>query len=358
MDRWHSGTFFFYPTIKYSDKLKIFLFYIGGVCVGPAYDRYGGWWIMIFGSFLCSASWLFSSFASRYYQIFISQGILFGIGNSMLFYPTAAIILKSFGRTRCSALGICAAGVFWGSTIWRMTIGPLVNAIGILWTYRSLSLISLLTLGPPLFFIRDPIIPYAQPNDEAKQPGRRSLTNKQHIILVLAYCFMNIGLLVPLYFVPVFGAFYTEEYTKLSRIILCAAASFGSITFGFAGDWAGRFTALLATATAAGFVAILQSLMISQSLSLLFAILYGLLSGGVLPLGLVCAIPDGKEEYIGSHLGLVLGVCSVCVIGGPLSSMLLEKCSGDLLWVSMLSGLSTLAGSSLLVLSRWWLDIE
>lgn len=60
-----------------------------------------------------------------------------------------------------------------------------------------------------------------------------------------------------------------------------------------------------------------------------FAVLYGLFSGGLMPLGFACVAkitPPAEMEHMGFRLGFMMMVCSVSAFGGgPLSGYLLES---------------------------------
>lgn len=65
-------------------RLQLFVLFLGGIIVGPAFDRYGARPLMSIGSFLVVLSYFITSLADEYYQILLAQGFLFGIGNALL----------------------------------------------------------------------------------------------------------------------------------------------------------------------------------------------------------------------------------------------------------------------------------
>lgn len=83
-----------------------------------------------------------------------------------------------------------------------------------------------------------------------------------------------------------------------------------------------------------------------------FAVLYGLFSGGLVPLGSACVAkitPDSEMSHIGFRLGFMMMVCSVSAFGGgPLSGFLLESQGAETTvgWLAafIFSGLLTLIG--------------
>lgn len=70
-------------------------------------------------------------------------------------------------------------------------------------------------------------------------------------------------------------------------------------------------------------------LMRTYAAMIAFAVLYGLFSGGLIPLGSACVAkitPREEMQHIGFRLGFMMMVCSVSAFGGgPLSGYLLES---------------------------------
>lgn len=65
-------------------QLQIFFLFIGGMVIGPLYDSYGARPLVIPGSLVYVLSIMFTSISTKYYQLMLAQGVMFGIGNAML----------------------------------------------------------------------------------------------------------------------------------------------------------------------------------------------------------------------------------------------------------------------------------
>jgi nitrate/nitrite transporter NarK len=57
---------------------------MGGLVIGPLYDSYGARPIVIPGTLIYVLAFMFTSLATKRYQFILAQGVMFGIGNSML----------------------------------------------------------------------------------------------------------------------------------------------------------------------------------------------------------------------------------------------------------------------------------
>ena len=63
---------------------QLFLLFIGGMVVGPIFDTHGSKALMISGTLIYVLSVMFTSLSSELYQFILAQGIMFGIGDTML----------------------------------------------------------------------------------------------------------------------------------------------------------------------------------------------------------------------------------------------------------------------------------
>lgn len=86
-----------------------------------------------------------------------------------------------------------------------------------------------------------------------------------------------------------------------------------------------------------------------------FAVLFGLFSAGLVPLGSACVAQTTSDMgFIGRRIGVMMAFCSIgALTGGPISGLLRD---GPTSWVAVhsFSAGVTLAGSLLLLGVRFW----
>lgn len=68
--------------------------------------------------------------STQYYQLMLSQGVLFGIGSALIFHPTIAVPGQWFSRRRALAMAIVGASSGLGGTIWPIAFNELIKKIG------------------------------------------------------------------------------------------------------------------------------------------------------------------------------------------------------------------------------------
>lgn len=62
----------------------MFVLFLSGILIGPAFDKWGARKLMLSGTFLCLVSLIACSFATKFYQLLLAQGLLFGLGSALL----------------------------------------------------------------------------------------------------------------------------------------------------------------------------------------------------------------------------------------------------------------------------------
>ena len=97
-------------TIAWIGTVQGFLLFGAGSLSGPLFDRGYLRELLIAGTALVTVGLMTASVARHYYSIFLSLGLCNGIGCSLLFTPSVAIIGTYFTTKRHIAGGISAAG--------------------------------------------------------------------------------------------------------------------------------------------------------------------------------------------------------------------------------------------------------
>lgn len=129
-------------TISWIGSLQLLVFFLSGAPIGRCFDTYGPTGLLITGSILFTLSLVFTSISVAYWQYILAQGLLFGLGVALMFYPALASITTYFCRYRATALGIAAAGSSVGGVLYPIIIQDLFEKLGFAWGVRVSALIS------------------------------------------------------------------------------------------------------------------------------------------------------------------------------------------------------------------------
>ena len=97
--------------ISWIGTVQAWLLIVIGVLSGPLFDL-GYFRPMLFaGNFLVVFGIMMLSLSTKYWQVFLSQGICMGMGAGLLYIPSLAMVGVWFSRKRALAMGIVMSGI-------------------------------------------------------------------------------------------------------------------------------------------------------------------------------------------------------------------------------------------------------
>ncbi|MBZ9979278.1 MFS transporter [Mesorhizobium sp. BR-1-1-10] len=129
-------------------------FAAGNVLVGRAIDRMGYWIPALFSSIALSAGLLLAALSTSILQFTLAQGVLIGLGTSVIFGPLIADISHWFNRRRGVAVTAAAAGNYLAGAIWPTIMPALIKAEGWRFTYAAIGVFCLVTMVPLVLLLR------------------------------------------------------------------------------------------------------------------------------------------------------------------------------------------------------------
>lgn len=127
--------------ISWIGSVQTFLLFFIGTFSGRATDA--GLFRPVFIAGLCLhlIGVFTTSVCTKYWQLFLAQGVCTGIGNGLQFCPTMSLLSTYFSTNRSLAIGIAASGTGVGGIIFPIIIQQLLPRIGFGWTVRALGFI-------------------------------------------------------------------------------------------------------------------------------------------------------------------------------------------------------------------------
>ena len=232
--------------ISWIGSIQLFLLFIGGLVFGPMFDAKGSKILFIPGTLILALSLMIVSLSHKYYQFILAQGILFGVGNAMLFYPTISAISHWFNKRRALALGIVVAGSSLGGMAWPLIIDRLLHAVGFGWALRIVGFLSLVLLAPACFMVV-PRLPPRKGSAIPKEEMNAVFKDVTFWLLVVGMLFVMWGMFIPFYYVPLYAEEYGLDPTFANDLItiLNAGSLVGRLASGALADKIGRYDELL-----------------------------------------------------------------------------------------------------------------
>ncbi|CAO3597811.1 unnamed protein product [Absidia cylindrospora] len=237
--------------------------------------------VLILGTLCVTLGLILAGFASEIWHLYLTQGILFGLGASLMYCTIMSVAPLWFNKRRGLALGIVASGSGIGGLIIPFIMDPINNGLGPSWTYRILGFICLACDLVAVVFVK-PRVPVP------RQRKRLSDIIKLNVLKDISFLLFCIGSMVVLlgYFIPYF---FLPDYAKeikldstqgASLVAVSSAMNFiGRILAGICADRIGKVNTNIIFTVIGG----LSSLLIWT-----FAKTYGVLMAYAVVFGLFC----------------------------------------------------------------------
>ncbi|KAH9031845.1 monocarboxylate transporter [Lactarius hengduanensis] len=273
------------------------------------------------GTTIMSLGLLLSSFATKLWQLFITQAFLFGVGASMLYYPMTSLTPPFFDKHRGFAMGIALSGSGAGGLVFAPVTQALIDRLGASMALRILGVWNFVVLIPVSFVIRRP------PGYSPVRPSF-ALAKKGTFILQLFTAFLQAaGNIIPLYYLPLYSTTVLGFSARTASMLLAvnnAANSVARVTTGLLADYVGRQNTMIACVCFSGITVLTLWLDAERGRFLAFVVLYGIGSGGYSAL-LPTTIAEvyGAEQYSAANAAIYFVRGFGAVFGAPVAGAIL-----------------------------------
>nr|A0A411PQP0.1 RecName: Full=Agnestins efflux protein AgnL12; AltName: Full=Agnestins biosynthesis cluster protein L12 [Paecilomyces divaricatus]QBG38876.1 MFS transporter [Paecilomyces divaricatus] len=336
--------------ISWIGSFNIFCMFGCTFISGYLTDRYGPRLLICFGSLVMVFALFMLSLSTEYYQIFLTQAFLFGVGISFVLLPAMATVSLYFAKSRSLAMGIIVSGSSLGGVIWPIALDRLFNEVSFGWTVRIAAFIMLPLLGLACLAIR-------RPAEFANRPKPKAdfscVKNPVMIFLAIGLFLIFLGLFSPFFYVTSYMISLGKDSNLAFYMVSVVNASslFGRILPGLIADRVGNYNVLFMVAVFSGLVACCWTKATSVGGIVVFSLAYGLASGAVISLQGPCAAQTVQREQFGVAMGVVMTFLSIAgLVGTPINGQILIPYG--YLGLSLFSGLVMLLGSVFILLAR------
>ncbi|GIZ48376.1 hypothetical protein CKM354_001143900 [Cercospora kikuchii] len=197
-------------------------------------------YVMLTGCVVFAGGFIAASFASEIWQLYLSQGVLVGLGLGAIFIPSIQVLPQWFEKRRSLAAGITSAGSGFGGLTFSLGTNAMIEKISLGWALRITGILCLVGNVSATLLVRDR-------NHVVKPPQlgfATHLLKRYECLLLLCWNFLNLfgymALLYSLssYAVEVVGL--TQAQASTLTAILNLGTGFGRPAIGFVSDRLGR----------------------------------------------------------------------------------------------------------------------
>jgi hypothetical protein len=130
-------------SISWIGSVQIFLVYAIGTFSGRALDAGHYHTVQAAGSFLQILGIFMTSVSTKYWQIFLAQGVCKGLGDGLVFCPTVSLVATYFSKKRSLAMAFTASGGATGGIIFPLIFQQLEPRLGFGWAVRIMGFVVL-----------------------------------------------------------------------------------------------------------------------------------------------------------------------------------------------------------------------
>lgn len=102
-----------------------------------------------------TAGYILASFATKMWQLFLTQAVLVGVSFSLLFMPTTLILPTWFDKRLATAMGINVAGTGIGGVVFCLAINAMISRTGDQrWALRMCGIVNFVVAGTAVTILR------------------------------------------------------------------------------------------------------------------------------------------------------------------------------------------------------------
>jgi MFS family permease len=157
---------------------------------------------LITGAVLEAAALISSSFATRVWQLYLAQGVLFGWGCGFQYIGGSGVVPQWFSRRRAFANSIASSGSGLGGLVWCLATGAMIKNLGLSWAFRITAMVAFAVnfICALLMKDRNKLI---KPNERAFDIAL--FQNGEFVLLLVWGFFSMLGYTILLFSLPTFA---------------------------------------------------------------------------------------------------------------------------------------------------------
>lgn len=284
------------------------------------------------GALIQVFSFMMMSLTTDLWQLFITQGLLFGMGGGIIYLSGMTVVMQWFKKRRAMAMGIVSSGSSLGGVYWPIAIRRLINEVGFAWTNRIIGFIYIPLGVLMVVFLKSRL---SLKHDIPKGSGKIKrvfmlklsvLNNWRFLVLTFSNLIGMFALFPGLFYIDLYagklgikvGSYLFNPDYILS--VLNAASLVGRIVPGIMADYFGRMNVLFPFLILSGVSPLALWLTSENSNGLMIAhvVLFGIGSGVSVSLFPTCVTQLFGVQDNQSRISLFFAIGGIGALFGPI----------------------------------------
>lgn len=263
-----------------------------------------------------------ASFSTQIWHLYLTQGLLFGLGSGLAFIMALTIVPQWFQKHRGLATGVGVSGSGIGGLVLNPITQFLIDHLGFRWSLRIIGIITFTSLITASVFLKTPNS--TQNKDEDIKNDVKEKTNlfkdNGFLFLFAVGLWSGFGFYTPIFYVPDYATnnlYLTPPNGATSTAIISGLSALGRILLGIFGDYFGHLNALIICQGMGGLAQLVFWPTVKTFTELLlFCGVYGFFSGGFVSLYPVVA----ADLFGANRAAIITGILFSAYIPGTLIS--------------------------------------
>ncbi|KAH3662508.1 hypothetical protein OGAPHI_005760 [Ogataea philodendri] len=308
-------------TISVVGSLQGFMTFAGALPSTVGMYYLGSQAMVAIGGFIACLSYMFLSITNAPWQIFVVQGVMYGLGSGLMYVQCSAVVFQYFDKRKAAASGIITAGASVAGVYWPIGIRGLINNVGFGWGNRVVGFLYVPMVVFSAIFLKPRLKP------PKRKPGQNILRINFRVLLNWRFQLVNISFALCVFgLFP--GLFYMDLFCRRSNVnqavkdynvaIINASALLGRVSAGYIGDRIGRFNVVIPAMVASGVLPIALWMQAESTAAVVvFCVLWGIASGMFVSVG-PALVGQLFSDDLPSYLGTFFPTSSVTALVGPI----------------------------------------
>ncbi|OIW26927.1 MFS general substrate transporter [Coniochaeta ligniaria NRRL 30616] len=341
-------------SVSWIGSVQVFFLFFVGVAAGRATDAGHFRVTFALGVLLQLLGIFLTSLCTKYWQIFLAQGVCVGLGNGCTFCPALTVLSAYFHRNRAFAVGVGAAGAATGGLIYPVMVDHLLNRhhIGFPWTMRVVGLVMLATYVPCLVWFA----PRLPPRKTGPWVDWSAFRELPFVFFATSMFFNFWGLYFAFFYLGTFARDIIGLAEPVNLImVLNGVGMIGRIVPNIvASQWTGPLNTLVPMNLAAAVLMYCWIAVRSGGALYAFTVLFGLAAAAIqalFPATATTMTPHANRA--GTRVGMIFTIVSFATLTGPaIAGVLIERDNGSYVYAQLFAGTSFVLGAFLAAASR------
>ncbi|KAH8197203.1 hypothetical protein TruAng_008620 [Truncatella angustata] len=311
--------------ISWIGSAQFLICYVVCIFTGPVWDAGHVRFLLGVGTIIMVFGLMMLSLCHEYYQFFLAQTVVTGIGFGFVFLPASGIVPQWFSTHAAFAIGVSTTGSSIGAVVYPIMLQRLMPQIGFAWTVR---IMAFMVLACMLFAIAVMRVRIEKGSRKRKILDLKHFKDILYLLSCLSFFVSFLGLYVFYYYINLYATEVVGTSPSLASYLLAilnAGSFFGRLIPNYLAGRLGLLNVQIILGIISGALAFALIGIKSTAGVVAFTAIYGFVSAPYvsLPIPIVTSLTPDKSIW-GTRLGMSFAIIGLgALIGSPAAGAIL-----------------------------------